>query len=262
MARTRSIKPGFFLNEKLAECDPLARLLFSGLWCHADREGRLENREKRIKASILPYDNCEIRSLLEQLQSRGFLIMFNYNGSKSDFGFIQIVNFVRHQYPNKREIKSTIPEPDLFGTSTELVQPPIRYKGKKVIRIKGLKVRDEFAKFAELYPHKVGMAYAEKCWGRAIKKSSLEEILAGLQRYVEKKPDDINWCNPSTFLNQERWRDQPAPKSNGKGNTHDKPGPVTKLFEGAARVIARRERERADNSGDDNNSPKPLLGSK
>ena len=36
MARTRSIKPSFFKNEYLAECEPMARLLFVGLWTLAD----------------------------------------------------------------------------------------------------------------------------------------------------------------------------------------------------------------------------------
>ena len=39
MSRSRNIKPGFFKNEHLAECQPLARLLFIGLWTLADREG-------------------------------------------------------------------------------------------------------------------------------------------------------------------------------------------------------------------------------
>jgi hypothetical protein len=55
VARSRNIKPGFFLNDELAECEPLARILFAGLWCIADREGRLEDRPKRIKAEVLPY---------------------------------------------------------------------------------------------------------------------------------------------------------------------------------------------------------------
>ena len=37
MARARNIKPGFFTNDVLADCDPLARLLFAGLWTVADR---------------------------------------------------------------------------------------------------------------------------------------------------------------------------------------------------------------------------------
>lgn len=71
MARARNIKPGFFANEDLAECEPLARLLFAGLWCLADREGRLEDRPKRIRAELLPYDMCDADSLLNQLQARG-----------------------------------------------------------------------------------------------------------------------------------------------------------------------------------------------
>ena len=49
MARARNIKPSFFMNENLAECDPLARILFVGLWTLADRDGRLEDRPKPLR---------------------------------------------------------------------------------------------------------------------------------------------------------------------------------------------------------------------
>jgi hypothetical protein len=49
MARARNIKPAFFKNEQLVELGMSTRLLFIGLWCLADREGRLEDRPKRIK---------------------------------------------------------------------------------------------------------------------------------------------------------------------------------------------------------------------
>jgi hypothetical protein len=40
----------------------MVRLLFTGLWCLADREGRLEDRPAEIKAEIFSYDdNCAIR---------------------------------------------------------------------------------------------------------------------------------------------------------------------------------------------------------
>lgn len=82
MARARNIKPGFFANEKLAECDPLARLLFAGLWCLADREGRLEDRPKRIRAEVLPYDICDAEALLEQLKEHGFILRYESCGSR------------------------------------------------------------------------------------------------------------------------------------------------------------------------------------
>lgn len=107
MARARNIKPGFFANEDLAECDPLARLLFAGLWCLADREGRLEDRPKRIRAELLPYDTCDADDLLNQLQSRGFIVRYLHGEGR----FIQVLKFDSHQNPHMKEAKSSIPAP-------------------------------------------------------------------------------------------------------------------------------------------------------
>ena len=52
--RARNIKPGSFKNEDLCEIEPLGRLVLIGLWCVADREGKLEDRPKRIKAELFP----------------------------------------------------------------------------------------------------------------------------------------------------------------------------------------------------------------
>ena len=103
--RSRNIKPGFFKNEILGVLDPLARILFSGLWCMADREGRLEDRPLRIKIEVLPYDNCDVEDLLKGLQENGFIQRYEVNGE----GYIQIVNFLKHQNPHIREKASEIP---------------------------------------------------------------------------------------------------------------------------------------------------------
>ncbi|GKS86502.1 hypothetical protein AVMA1855_20140 [Acidovorax sp. SUPP1855] len=107
MARARNIKPGFFANEDLAECEPLARLLFAGLWCLADREGRLEDRPKRIRAELLPYDSCDADDLLNQLQARGFILRYSHGSGR----FIQVLRFDAHQNPHMKEAKSSIPAP-------------------------------------------------------------------------------------------------------------------------------------------------------
>lgn len=114
MARSRNIKPGFFKNEKLAECQPLSRLLFAGLWCLADRSGRLEDRPKRIRAEILPYDDGNIDEMLNDLQKAGFILRYTNN----EQGFIQVINFNKHQNPHCKEQLSSIPAPDLHSTST------------------------------------------------------------------------------------------------------------------------------------------------
>jgi hypothetical protein len=105
VARARILKPAFFANDKLAECEPLARILFQGLWCVADREGRLEDRPKRLRAEILPYDDCDVSALLGQLEARGFVRRYSVNGEN----YIEVVNFAKHQKPHHLEAKSEIP---------------------------------------------------------------------------------------------------------------------------------------------------------
>jgi hypothetical protein len=105
MARARNIKPGFFMNDKLAEIDPLGRLLYAGLWTIADREGRLEDRPKKIKAEILPYDNCDVNLLLDALNDADFICRYTVDGQN----YIQILKFLTHQNPHPKEAASVIP---------------------------------------------------------------------------------------------------------------------------------------------------------
>ena len=114
MARARNIKPGFFTNENLAEVPALGRILFQGLWCYADREGRLEDRPRKLKVEILPYDDCNIDELLEALALRGFIRRYK-SGENS---YIQVVNFCKHQNPHVKENASSIPAPEEHQTST------------------------------------------------------------------------------------------------------------------------------------------------
>lgn len=107
MARMRTIKPGYFTNELLADVPPLGRILFAGLWCHADRKGRLEDRPRKLKVEILPYDDCDIDLLLEALAEKRFIVRYAVGGAC----YIQVVTFSVHQSPHKHERASTIPPP-------------------------------------------------------------------------------------------------------------------------------------------------------
>lgn len=106
MARSRNIKPGFFTNDELAECSPLARLLFAGLWTIADKEGRLDDRPKKIKALVLPFDNVNCDDCLKQLHDRQFINRYSVEGN----AYIQIANWKKHQNPHCKEAASEIPE--------------------------------------------------------------------------------------------------------------------------------------------------------
>lgn len=100
--RARNIKPGFFLNCELSEVDFAARLLFIGLWCYADREGRFEWKPKQIKAAIFPHDTVNIDELLKKLLSLHFITRHENTG--------YVENFKRHQNPHPHEAKSRLPE--------------------------------------------------------------------------------------------------------------------------------------------------------
>ena len=108
MPRIRYIKPEFFTDEDIAELSFEARLLFQGLWCYADKEGRLEDRPKFFKITILPYDAVNIDKLLNSLASgiKPFIIRYK-NTIKS---YIQLINFTKHQKPHHTEKDSIIPE--------------------------------------------------------------------------------------------------------------------------------------------------------
>ncbi len=106
MARTRLLKPDFFHDEDLAELPFEARLLFAGLWTIADRDGRLEDRPKRIKAQVFPYDDLNVDYLLQRLASSGFISRYDVDA----LAVIQIRTFAKHQNPHHREPESVLPK--------------------------------------------------------------------------------------------------------------------------------------------------------
>ncbi len=114
MPRSRNLKFDFFHDVELIELSPLHRLLFCGLWCWADREGRLVDSPKRLKFEILPMDDCDVDQMLTDLAERKFILRYSVNGKH----YIEVRNFKKHQNPHYKELPSLIPPvsglPDLF----------------------------------------------------------------------------------------------------------------------------------------------------
>ena len=124
MPRSRNIKYSFFTNDELAENAALGRLLFIGLWTLSDCSGNMEWRPKRIKAELLPYDDCDVEALAINLDKSGFIRFY----SDGDSVFLNITNFLVHQNPhkNERDKGSSIPE--------------FSEEGRQVIDFKGLTI--------------------------------------------------------------------------------------------------------------------------
>ena len=111
MARIRYLKPEFFSDEDLADLPFQARLAFAGLWCYADKAGRLEDRPKFLKAMIFPYDNIDMGKQLDLLSQAKhgngvpFIQRYDVDGTK----YIQILTWDKHQKPHHTEAESKIP---------------------------------------------------------------------------------------------------------------------------------------------------------
>lgn len=121
MARSRNIKPGFFSDAELCECDIWVRMLFAGLWTLADREGRLLDKPKQIGLDLFPRDRLDIDAGLSELAEHGLIVRYAVN----DVQIIQVKNFTKHQNPHKDERASILPaqeiEDDLAVT---IIQAP------------------------------------------------------------------------------------------------------------------------------------------
>ena len=77
---------------------------------------------------------------------------------------------------------------------------------------------DEFIEFYEhTYPRRQGRGAARKAWNAAIRKAQPLEIIAGAQRFADDPNREPAYTpHPSTWLNQERWADDPLPRRNGR----------------------------------------------
>lgn len=123
MPRARNIKPAFFASDIVAGLEPLTRLLLIGIWTIADKAGRLEDRPRRIRAEVLPYDDCDIESMLAALADVGLIVRYDARGIPA----IQVVNWDKDQNPHQKEAESTMPAPCSSDAGAERGMVPTSY---------------------------------------------------------------------------------------------------------------------------------------
>lgn len=122
--RARNLKPSLFKNEDLGTGDPLYTIVFEGLWCLADREGRLEDRPLRIHAEVNPYrPSASTVQALDWLCARQFIRRYRVDG----VAYIEVQTFKDHQNPHIREPKSGIPGPENADQNQEDVVAPDKH---------------------------------------------------------------------------------------------------------------------------------------
>lgn len=117
--RIRALKPGFFKNDELCALSAWHRLAFAGLWGCADRDGRIEDRPKRLKAEIFPYDDLELNDILWDLAAAGFIVRYQVNLRP----LIWIPTWDEHQHPRQDEAMSVLPA---YTPGSERASGPIQ----------------------------------------------------------------------------------------------------------------------------------------
>jgi hypothetical protein len=118
VARIRSTHPGSPKDEKVATLSIYARYAWDYLPCHADRDGRLKDDPFRLKIEILPLDQVDFGSLLEEMAAHELIIRYRGPDGRR---YIQIRNFSRWQKPHKDEKSLNLPAPEGWD-----IEPPNR----------------------------------------------------------------------------------------------------------------------------------------
>lgn len=67
---------------------------------------------------------------------------------------------------------------------------------------------EEFVAFWAVYPKHVARFAAEKAFATARKRASFQQIIDGVQRYIQHKPSYADWCHAATWLRAGRWLDE------------------------------------------------------
>lgn len=106
MPRERTLAPGFFTNHLLANCPPLTRLFFQGIWTLADFDGCFAWDPEGLAMKLLPRDDFDPQAALVRLERDGFIKSFEADGRR--FGYI--TKWHDHQDPHPME-KPVCPRP-------------------------------------------------------------------------------------------------------------------------------------------------------
>jgi hypothetical protein len=94
----------------------------------------------------------------------------------------------------------------------------------------------QFEHFWQVYPRKVAKGRARKAWAQATGKADPETIIDGARRYGrEQSENDPKFvAHPATWLNGERWLDEPA--AGRSGSNRPRPASSVRAFAAAAGV--------------------------
>ncbi len=201
----------------LRVCSIAARGLWMEMLCvmhEAEPRGTLRVNGKPLNdRQLAGLAGCsEIEALLSELEDAGVF-------SRDEAGTI----FSRRMMRDEAKAEEDKANGKRGGNPsiTRGVNPPVKGRDKAqkpeainqtkdAIASKTRANKTAFEAWYAVYPHKVQRGAAEKAFLKAIHLAGIEELIAGVHRYIASKPADRNWQNPATWLNGKGWLDVPA----------------------------------------------------
>ena len=210
MARTRSIKPEFWSDEKLARLSRDARLTFVGLWSVSDDYGVAKGHPAWLRSQLFPYDEelklSQFKKWLDEIECIGIIIPFTEN----DESYYYIRHFSDHQkvdHPSK--LRNPEPPSDILARFSR----ESRVETETETETETLTRSQKFEKFYLTYPKKKSRGDAE----RAFSKINPDETLLGvILQALDKAKKSEDWIKdkgryipyPATWLNAKCWLDE------------------------------------------------------
>lgn len=215
---------------RLRGCSLAAR----GLWmemlaimAQSDRYGYLASNGKPIAhdqlARLIGADNDTVKGLLNELIAAGV--------PSIDGDTLYSRRMVREMERHRAAVDSGKMggNPRLLNQKSEAIfqKPEAREDHKAPLKGMPAAAPPGFDAFWSAYPKKVGIKAAIKAWNKAKDRPSIDEIVNAISlqsKYDQWTKDGGQFIpNPSTWLNQGRWADQPVsrPSPTGRRTVYD-----------------------------------------
>ena len=245
MSRKRMVSPEFYTDEKILELPIPARLMFIGIWNHANDEGILKNSPKQLKVQIYPADEDMTITLIKQYLDLMISLKLLTKGTNIDnTELLKVTNWSDHQKINRPTLSKYVFTPlqlsegsvsdqgGLIDDSRPIEVNIKEVKLKEVNRKKRSKKNPEkqkkqdfaFDSVYDIYPIKKSKQESKNAFSRIPKKTMkdfIRALKANIKHWQEEGVDKQYIPHLSTFINQRRWEDEIVPSLAGKPKFKD-----------------------------------------
>lgn len=233
--RIRSTKPEFWRSKTIGTLDWGVRLVLKGLESYVDDNGVGKDDIALIAADVFPRDLfarapetlARLSEAISELHEADLIARYEVDNEEllyidrwSELQRIDKPAKGRFRRPDGTLEYSEAVDRDSYRKPRESVAraPEVPAPGTGEQGSSGAGKKDSpaakaasplFDEFWAAYPRKTDKGNARKAWDKALKKTDPQVIISAARSLAASRPDLQFTAHPSTWLNGERWDDQP-----------------------------------------------------